>query len=114
MKKKTVKKKKPPQKNNEKFFNRVKEFLLKERIELIDIKNFSKNELSLIVKEEGKEILLVAYNKKRINEDDLIKTSEKASELDLPYMIFCLGEPLKKLTNLIKAIQNLLKIKKIE
>ncbi|MBU2562709.1 MAG: hypothetical protein KKF68_03550 [Nanoarchaeota archaeon] len=67
VKKKTVKKKKPPQKNNEKFFNRVKEFLLKERIELIDIKNFSKNELSLIVKEEGKEILLVAYNKKRIN-----------------------------------------------
>jgi len=57
--------------------------------------------------------LLIAYNKKRINENDIIKAHKKALELNLKYIILSLGEPLKKLTNLIEALKNLEKIEKI-
>lgn len=103
--KKTVRKK-TSQKKDEKFFNKVKEFLSAKSIEIIDIESFNKNELVLRINKEG-EKLLVAYNKKRINENDIIKTGKKASEAGLPYIILSLGEPLKKLSILIDALKNL-------
>lgn len=112
-KKKTIKKK-TSQKKNDKFFNRVKEFLTKKSIEISDIEGFSKNDLTLKIKIKGKEKLLVAYNKKRITETDIINAYKKASELNLEYLILSLGEPLKKLNNFIKAIENLSGIEKID
>ena len=112
--KKAPKKRAPSQKKNEKFFNRVKEFLSNKSIEMIDILGFSKNDLILKVGMNNQERLLIAYNKKRINEQDIIKASKKASELGLRYIILSLGEPLKKLNNLIEAVQNLSGIEKIE
>jgi len=106
-------KKKPTQKKNEKFFNKVKEYLSKKSIEIIDIESFSKNDLILRIK-DSEEKLLIAYNKKRINEEDIIKAHKKASELNLSYIILSLGEPTKKLDNFITAIKNLSKIEKIE
>ncbi len=101
-------------KKNEKFFNNVKEYLTKKEIEISDIIGFNNKELILKIKEKEKEKLLVAHNKKRIDEKDLTKANKKASEYGLEYVIFCLGEPLKKLSNLIDAINNLDKIEKIE
>jgi hypothetical protein len=101
-------------KQDNKFFIKVKEFLSKKSIEISDIESFSKNEIILRINSQGKEQLLIAYNKKRINDTDLIKAHKKASELNLPYIVLSLGEPLKKLSNLIKAIRNLENIKKIE
>jgi len=63
-KKKKQSKKRTSQKKDDKFFNKVKEFLSKKSIEILDIESFSKNELALHVKENNKEKLLVAYNKK--------------------------------------------------
>jgi len=105
--------KKPTQKKNEKFFNKVKEYLSKKSIEIIGIESFSKNDLILRTK-DSEEKLLIAYNKKRINEEDIIKAHKKSSELNLPYIILSLGEPLKKLDNFITAIKNLSGIEKIE
>ena len=102
------------QKKNEKFFDKVKEFLSKKNIELIDIEGFSKNDLTLKVRRNGKEILLIAFNKKRITDKDIINASKKASEKNLQYMLVSLGEPLKKLSNLIEAIKDLSGIEKIE
>ena len=48
-----------------------------------------------------------------MNEGDITKTYKKASELNLPYLIVSLGEPLKRLNNLIEAIRNLEGIEKI-
>ncbi|MAH03540.1 hypothetical protein CMI39_02005 [Candidatus Pacearchaeota archaeon] len=112
-KKKPVKKK-ISQKKNEKFFNKVKEFLLKKSIEILDIENFNKDDLTLKIKDNGKEQLLIAYNKKRINESDLIKVHKKSLELNLPYILLTLGETPKKLNELINAIKNLSKIEKLE
>jgi len=107
-------KKKTSQKKNDQFFNKVKEFLAKKSIEISDIEGFSKNDLTLRVKVKGGEKLLVAYNKKRINESDIIKAYKKASELNLEYIILSLGEPLKKLNNFIEAIEKLSGIEKID
>jgi len=113
--KKTTKKKTTiSQKKNEKFFNKVKEYLTQEKIEIIDILGFNKTDLILKVNEKDKEKLLITYNKKRITEADIIKAHKKAQEYNLPYIIFSLGEPTKKLTNFIQAIKDLDKLKKIE
>jgi len=113
-KKISVKKKEARKRKNDKFFNKIKEFLSKKSIEILDIESFSKNDLILKIKIKEEEKLLVAYNKKRINENDIIKANKKALELNLSYIILSLGKPLKKLNSLIEAINNLSDIEKIE
>lgn len=110
---KTPKKKATPKKD-EKFFEKIKEFLSKEAIEILSVESFNKNEILLRIKSKDSEKLLVAYNKKRILDTDIINANKKASQLNLKYMILGMGEPLKKLSNLIEAAQNLDKIEKIE
>lgn len=112
-KKKKTKKKTIKKKQDNKFFNKVKEFLLKKNIEILDIESFNKNDLVLRIKNIDKELLLIAYNKKRIDEKDIIKASKKALESNLNYILLSLGEPLKKLSNLIDALKNLEKIERI-
>ncbi len=112
-KKKEIRKKSTKKKQNDKFFNKIKEFLSKRLIEILDIESFNKNDLIIRIKNKDEEKLLIAYNKKRINESDIIKAHKKALESNLKYIILSLGEPLKKLTNLIEALKNLEKIEKI-
>jgi len=109
-----IKKRTATKNNNDKFFNKVKEFLSEKSIEILDIENFSKSDLILRIKTKGEEKLLVAYNKKRISEADIIKAHKKAIEFNLRYIILSLGEPLKKIDNLIKAIKDLSGIERIE
>lgn len=110
---KPSKKPKTAKKQDNKFFNKTKEFLTKNSIELLDIEEFSKNQIILKIRDKGQEKLLIAHNKKRINEKDIIKAYKKAQELNLPYTIASLGEPLKKLSNLVDAVKSLSDIKKI-
>ena len=95
------------------FFNKAKEFLARKSIELIDIVSFSKDEIVLRVKDTGGEKIVVAYNKKRISDKDIIKAAEKSAGFDLPYIVLSLGEPLKKVRELIKAVKNLHSIEKL-
>jgi len=117
-KKKIIKKeifnKKTPQKKGDKFFNKVKEFLSKSSIEILDVEDASKDNLILKIKINNKERLLVAYNKKKIDESDIIKAYKKSLELDLEYIILSLGEPVKKMNEFIEAVKKLDGIKKIE
>ena len=105
--------KKSTPKNNEKFFNKVKDFLSQNNIEISDIVSFNKNELILKIKENNEEILMVAYNKRRINEEDIIKAHKKVANTELKYKILSLGDPLKKVNEFIEAINNLKNIEKI-
>lgn len=102
------------QKQDDRFFNKIKEFLSKETVEIISIESFNKNEIHLRIKSEESEKLLVAYNKRKISDSDIINANKKASKLNLKYVILSMGEPSKKLSNLIEASQNLDKIEKIE
>jgi hypothetical protein len=112
--KKKATKKKPAQKANEKFFNKIKEYLADKSIEITGIEGFSKSDLTLKISKEQKEYLLVAYNKKRITETDITHAYKKANEYNLPYIIFSLGEPTKKMNNFIEAIKNMSEMEKIE
>jgi hypothetical protein len=96
------------------FFNKAKEFLSEKSTELIDIISFSKNEIILRVKDTEGEKIMVAYNKKRISDNDIIKAGKKSAEFSLPYMILSLGKPLKKVHELISAAKNLHSIEKLK
>jgi len=104
---KVVKKKKVSKKKDDIFFNKVKEFLSKKSIIIVEVENLSKNQLILKVKSHNKETLLFAYNKMRITELEIIKASKKANELNLPYTLLSKGGPLKKTENFIEALKNL-------
>ena len=106
-------KKKTP-KRDDHFFNKVKEWVSASSMEILDIQSFNRNELQLRIKHKNEEQLLMAYNKKRINDSDLIKANKKAKELGLRYIILSLGEPQKKISDLIDATKNMSEIKKME
>ena len=82
--------------------------------EIIDVIGLLKDEIILKVKKGREEQLIVAYNKKRLIESDIIRANKKSSELNLPYTIISRGEPSKKLQELIEAAKNLSNIQKIE
>ncbi len=109
-----VTRKKASSNNDEKFFNKVKEYLTHKGIEISDIINFNKKELTLKVITDGQEKLLIAFNKRKITEIDIIKGHKKAIEYSLKYIILSLSEPSKKLGNFIEAIKNMDNIGKIE
>jgi len=115
--KQAIKKKSSPkksaQKSSEKFFNQVKEFLSKDSIEILNIEGFGKDEIFLKIKTDKEEKLLIAYNKKKITENEIIKANKKASELNLKYLILSMGEPSKKLSDLIESAKNLEKIERM-
>ncbi len=110
--KKTTKKKMP--KHDENFFNKVKEWVLKNSMEILDIQSFNKNELHLKIRKDGKDHLLVAYNKKRVNDSDLVKAHKKAKEMGMEYAILSFGELQKKMGEIIDAAKNLTHINKID
>lgn len=113
-KKSTKRKSSASQKKNEKFFNKIKEFLNEKRISIEDIEGFSRNDLILKIKENGEEKILMAFNKKRITETDILKAHKKAEEQNLKFKIICKGDLSKKLHGFIDAIKNMSEIDKIE
>ena len=112
-KKMSGKNRKNSQKKDDGFFDKIKDFLSKKFIEIVNIEGASKNELFLRTKYLNEEKLLVAYNKKKINEKDIIKANKKANDLKLKYSILSFGEPAKKMNNFIDAVKNLENIEKI-
>ncbi|MEX0920476.1 MAG: hypothetical protein WDZ69_02740 [Candidatus Pacearchaeota archaeon] len=114
VKKKSGKKKTRTTQKESDFFKKIKEFLSEESIELLDILNFGKKEILLRVRKNSQEKVLIAYNKKRINEKDILNASKKTKEFGLPYIIISKGEPLKKTSELIEALKNLNSIEKLK
>ncbi len=98
---------KKKQASNEKLFNEVKEFMNKKSISLKDISSFSKSEIVLIVEENGKEKILLAFNKNKIGEKEISKSSKKSKELGLPYIILGKYGVLKKIESLISDLENM-------
>ncbi len=111
IKKKAIVKRAKP---GEKFLEKVKEFLSKSSVEIINIEGIKKEELILRVRIHGEEQLLIAYNKKKIGEKEILSASKKALEFNLKYSVLSLGELPKKISNLIDALQNIKSIGKVE
>ena len=101
-------------KYNDKFFNKVKEFLSEKNAEILEIISANNSELILRIKTNDKEKILVAYNKKRITEKDIINAHKKSQKFNLNFLVMSLGNISKKLSELIDAIKVLSDIEKIE
>ena len=114
-KSKTAKKKTSPKsKQDEKFIEKVKEFLSKNSIDILHIEGIKKDEITLKVKTSEGEQLLVAYKKRKITESDIIRSAKKAAEMNLKYSVLSMGELPKKFSELIGALQNIKDIRKVE
>ncbi len=92
---KKLKSKKPPM--DETFLNEVRQNLEKKQIEITSIENFDKKEVMLKIKKNSKEVLLVAYNRKKIEESELIKLGKKAGLMGLPFQIMLKEQAPKKI-----------------
>ena len=113
-KKSAQKKKSASAKQNQKFFEKVKTFLSEKEIEILDIVGVSKDELILKINKNEEEHLLLAYNKRRVDESDIIKAYKKAQDFNLPYIILTKGDQTKKLNEFLKAAKFLNSIDKFE
>jgi hypothetical protein len=115
-KKPKAKAKKPVKesKKDENFFNKIKEFLEKKKIEILDIKDFKNDEAILKVKNKGEEELLFVFNKKKITDKEVLKAYKKAADNKMKYSVLSLGETPKKLDELINAMKSLSDIGKLE
>ncbi len=107
-------KQKTPGKKEDKFFNKVKEFLAKSSVEISGIEGASKDNLILRIRADGREKLLIAYNKKKIDEKDILDSYKKAAKLKLSFIILNLGEPNKKLGEFIEAVKYLEGIERLD
>jgi len=85
-------------KSEDKFFNKVKEFLLEKNAEILEIISANKSELILKVKTNDKEKILVAYNKRKITEKDIINAYKKSQKFNLQFLVMSLGDTSKKLS----------------
>ena len=83
---KKVKKSSSSGKSNDKFLNKVKEFLAEKNANILEIISTSKSELVLKIRIDSLEKILVAYNKKRIVEKDIVNAHKKSQGFNLPFL----------------------------
>lgn len=98
----------------DKFLEEIKQYLTGKNIEIVKVEKFDKKEVTAIIKENSKEIFLLAVDKKRIDEQDMLKAHKKSQPLNISYMIISRGEPGKKLKESIEAFKNLERTEKME
>ena len=96
------------------FLEQTKAFLSSKNIEFIGVEKLAKKEIFLKIRQNGKETLLLALDKKKIGESDILKAYKKAQLLNLPYTILARGETSKKLKESIEAHKSLGNIETLE
>lgn len=98
----------------ENFFNHVKNFLEKSNMTFVESIVLSKKEIVLRVKNEDvQDVLIVAYDKKKIDNKDLLKAYKRSLLLKMPYFILSKGETPKKIKEAVDAHKSLLRIDKL-
>jgi len=106
--------KKIKKKQNEEFMEEIRVALGKKNIEILKVEQSDSKQLFAKVKINEKEHLLAAFNKKKIDELDILKAYKKASSLELPYYILTKGEPSKKTKETMNAFRSLTNIETLE
>jgi len=89
------------------FLEQIKLHLAGRNIEIVHIEKVSKKDILARVKENDKEFILLALDKKKIEDSDLLKAFRRAQTLNIPYKIIAKGEPSKKLKEAIDASRSL-------
>ena len=96
------------------FLEQTKSFLANKNIEFIGVEKLAKKEIFIKIKQDGKETLLLALDKKKVDESDILKAYKRAQILSLPYTILARGETSKKLKESIEAHKTLGNIETLE
>ncbi len=100
-----------------KFLEEVKNFLIKKDIELLEEISIDKKEIIgkiRINSDLGKIIfLLIAKDKKRVTEADIIKSYQTSIDKKMPCYLLSKGELSKKIKELLLNYKNILKVDKI-
>ncbi|MBU3913135.1 MAG: hypothetical protein KKB21_03190 [Nanoarchaeota archaeon] len=94
------------------FLEQVKNSLASKNIEFLGVEKLAKKEAFIRIKQDGKETLLLALDKKKVDDSDILKAWKKSQILNLPYQILAKGEPSKKLKEAIESHKSLEKIDK--
>ena len=89
------------------FLNEVKNLLSSKSIELMKVESFDIKQVFARVNIENKEYMLAAFNKKKIEDSDLIKASKKAGLLGVDYYILSRGDMTKKTKESVDAYKKL-------
>jgi len=118
--------KKIPEKQNEKevrkkqtseiFLGEVKHYLEQKNIELVSLESYDKRELIAKIRfslTPEKIHLLLAYNKKKINDKEILKAYKKSRQDQQDYLILFKGELSRKLKETIEAHKNLISTDKL-
>jgi len=103
----------PKNKQQEKFLEEIQASLINKNIELISIEEYNQKQIIAKIRFNSAPeqiTLLFAYDKKRVDEKDVIKAHKKASLLKLPFFILCKGEISKKMQDQINAYKALTRI----
>lgn len=96
------------------FLNEIKPLLERKGIEIINLDSFDKKQVFAKIKKEGQEYILAAYNKKKVEDEDLIRAHRRAHSHGLNYLILSRGEVSKKTKEAIEAYKRLDSMEKIE
>jgi len=111
---KNAKKSAPRKKQDDKFFNKVKEFIDEKNAEIVEVISAGLSELILKIKIGNREKILVAYKKKIISEKDVISAYKKSRKYELPFLVTSMGEPSKSLSELIEAVRILSDVERVK
>jgi len=99
---------------DETFLNEIKQVLEKRQMELVKIESFDKKQVMAQIKTNGSEKLLVAFNKKKLENEEIIKISKLAAAKNMQYILMLKGEVSRKTSETIDAHKRLSSIEKIE
>lgn len=91
----------------ERFLQEVKGHLTKNGVELLKIEKNDRKQISGIVKVKDENYILIAFNKKRFDESDLLKVYRKFQNSPLPFYFLSKGEISKKTKETISACKRL-------
>ncbi len=105
---------KKPKPVKDKFLNEIQVFITQKSIELLGIESFEKKQVTAKIRFPGEQpCLLLALDKKKPSEKDLLKAYKKALALKIPYCILTRGDASKKMKESIEIYKNLLRIEKL-
>jgi hypothetical protein len=94
------------------FLNEVEAYLKKQNISMTSIQEVDKKSVIAKIKLQDKNAILFAFNKQRINEQELMKVYKQTD--GLPYYIIIRGDLTKKMTQTLDAYKKLIEVAQLE
>ena len=95
------------------FLEKIEKFLKNQNTTITSLEEVDKKKVIAIVESNSIPSMIFAFNRIRIDENELLICYKTASKKNLPYQIIINGNLTKKLTNIIFAHQKLIKIHKL-